>query len=416
VVGGLRIPFCKSNTAYATTSAQSLLTTALRGLVDRYQLHGETLGDVVGGAVLKHPKDFSLTRESALSSGLSAETPAYDVQQACATGLEAAILVANKIALGQIEAGVAAGVDTASDVPIGVNEGFRRLLLKTNRARGRAAKLSALAGWRPSMLIPQIPSVTEPRTGLSMGQHCERMAQEWGIPREEQDQLAAESHLRAARAYDENFYEGLVLPFKGLSRDNVLRANTSVERLAQLKPVFDRANGTLTAGNSTPLTDGAATVLLASEDWVKARGLEARVFLSDVQTAAVDFATGKEGLLMAPAYAVPRMLARRGLRLQDFDYYEIHEAFAAQVLCTLKAWNDARYCRERLGLSAPLGDIDRQKLNVKGGSLATGHPFAATGGRILAGLAKLLETQPGQRGLVSICAAGGLGATAILES
>lgn len=415
IIGGARIPFCRSNTTYSHTSNQEMLTAALRGVVDKFALQGQRLGEVAAGAVLKHSRDFNLTRECVLSSGLAPETPAYDIQQACGTGLEAAILVANKIALGQIEAGIAGGVDTASDAPIALNERLRTLLLDANRAKTTGQKLKILAGIRPSMLAPAIPSNGEPRTRKSMGEHCEMMAKEWQIPRQEQDQLAMESHHKAAQAYEEGFFDDLIVEFAGINRDNNLRADSNMEKLAKLKPVFDRENGTLTAGNSTPLTDGASAVLLASEEWAAERGLKPLAYLTWSEVAAVDFVDGKEGLLMAPAYAVPRMLARAGLTLQDFDYYEIHEAFAAQVLCTLKAWNDPVYCKERLGLDAPLGEIDRSKLNIKGSSLAVGHPFAATGGRILATLAKIIDQAGKGRGLISICAAGGMGVVAIVE-
>jgi acetyl-CoA C-acetyltransferase len=415
IIGGARIPFCRSNTAYSHRSNQDMLTAALRGVVDKYGLQGVRLGEVAAGAVLKHSRDFNLTRECVLSSGLAPETPAYDVQQACGTGLEAAILVANKIALGQIDAGIAGGVDTASDAPIALNERLRKILLEANRAKTTGQKMKALAKFRPSMLAPAIPTNGEPRTRKSMGEHCEMMAKDWKIPREEQDQLAVESHQKAAKAYEEGFYEDLLVPFAGVSRDNNLRADSSMEKLATLKPVFDRENGTLTAANSTPLTDGASAVLLASEEWAKAHGLKPLAYLTWSETAAVDFVDGKEGLLMAPAYAVPRMLERAGLTLQDFDYYEIHEAFAAQVLCTLAAWKDPDFCKDRLGLSAPLGEIDRAKLNIKGSSLAVGHPFAATGGRILATLAKIIDQAGKGRGLISICAAGGMGVVAIVE-
>jgi acetyl-CoA C-acetyltransferase len=417
ILGGTRIPFCRSDTGYATRSNQDMLTAALKGVVDKFQIHGERLGEVAAGAVLKHSRDFNLTRECVLSSGLAPETPAYDVQQACGTGLEAAILVANKIALGQIEAGIAGGVDTASDAPIAVNEKLRKILLEANRAKTNGQKLAAIAKIRPSMLVPAIPTNGEPRTKMSMGQHCEVMAKEWKIPREEQDQLAYESHKKAAAAYDAGFYDDLLVEFAGVKKDNNLRPDIALEKLASLGPAFDRKSGagTLTAGNSTPLTDGASTVLLASEDWAKKHGLKPLAYLTWCETAAVDFVGKKEGLLMAPAYAVPRMLERAGLKLQDFDFYEIHEAFAAQVLCTLKAWEDPKFCKERLGLDKPLGSIDRSKLNIKGGSLAAGHPFAATGGRIVATLAKIIDQNKGGRGLISICAAGGLGVVAIVE-
>lgn len=416
IIGGNRIPFARSNGPYATASNQAMLTAALEGLIERYNLHGLRMGEVAAGAVLKHSRDFNLTRECVLGSRLSPQTPAYDIQQACGTGLEAALLVANKIALGQIECGIAGGVDTTSDAPIGVNEGLRKILLQANRSKSLGDKLKLLLQLRPHHLKPELPRNGEPRTGLSMGQHCELMAQTWQIPRAEQDQLALESHQKMAAAYAEGWHNDLLTPFLGLTRDNNLRPDLTLEKLASLKPAFERSEkGTLTAGNSTPLTDGASLVLLGSEAWAKERGLPILAYLRDGEAAAVDFVHGAEGLLMAPVYAVPRLLARNGLTLQDFDYYEIHEAFAAQVLCTLKAWEDPQYCRERLGLDAPLGAIDRAKMNVNGGSLGCGHPFAATGGRQLAALAKAIHERGGGRGLISICAAGGLGITAIVE-
>ncbi|HGM7183227.1 TPA: acetyl-CoA C-acetyltransferase [Pseudomonas aeruginosa] len=416
IVGGNRIPFARSNTVYATASNQEMLTSALEGLVERYNLHGERLGEVVAGAVLKHSRDFNLTRECVLGSRLAPETPAYDIQQACGTGLEAAILVANKIALGQIDSGIAGGVDTTSDAPIGVNEGLRKILLEANRGKSNLDKLKSLLKIRPRHVVPAIPRNGEPRTGLSMGESCELMAQTWQIPRDEQDRLAFESHHKLAAAYEEGWQNDLMTPFRGLTRDQNLRPDIDLEKIGTLKPVFERGSrGTLTAANSTPLTDGASVVLLASEEWAKARGLPILVYFKDGEAAAVNFVDRQEGLLMAPVYAVPRLLARNGLSLQDFDYYEIHEAFAAQVLCTLKAWEDPEYCKTRLGLDQPLGSIDRSKLNVKGSSLAAGHPFAATGGRIVANLAKLLSVAEQGRGLISICAAGGQGVTAIIE-
>ncbi|WP_025130600.1 acetyl-CoA C-acetyltransferase [Pseudomonas sp. PH1b] len=416
IIGGNRIPFARSNGPYATASNQAMLTAALEGLIERYNLHGLRIGEVAAGAVLKHSRDFNLTRECVLGSRLSPTTPAYDIQQACGTGLEAALLVANKIALGQIDCGIAGGVDTTSDAPIGVNEGLRKILLQANRAKSTGDKLKTLLQLRPHHLKPELPRNGEPRTGLSMGEHCEQMAKTWNIPRTEQDQLALQSHQNMAAAYAEGWQDDLLTPFLGLTRDNNLRPDLTLEKLVSLKPAFDRSgSGTLTAGNSTPLTDGASLVLLGSEQWARERGLPILAYLRDGEAAAVDFVNGAEGLLMAPVYAVPRLLARNGLSLQDFDYYEIHEAFAAQVLCTLKAWEDPEYCKTRLGLDAPLGSIDRARLNVKGSSLAAGHPFAATGGRIVANLAKLLSVAGQGRGLISICAAGGQGVTAIIE-
>ncbi|MEV5885152.1 acetyl-CoA C-acetyltransferase [Streptomyces sp. NPDC052020] len=413
IVGGARIPFARSDGPYATASNQEMLTAALDGLVERYGLRGPgAVGEFAAGAVLKHSRDFNLARETVLASRLDARTPAYDVQQACGTGLQAVITAANKIALGQIESAVAGGADTASDAPLGVNDALRRILLEVRRARTPGARLKALAKIRPAQLVPDIPRNAEPRTGLSMGEHAAVTARAWGITREAQDDLAAASHQRLAAAYERGFFDDLVVPFRGLDRDQNLRPDSTPEKLAALKPVFglDRPGPTMTAGNSTPLTDGAATVLLASEEWAAARGLEPLAYLTACETAAVDFvsgdvAGGEDGLLMAPAYAVPRLLERTGLTLADFDFVEIHEAFASQVLATLAAW-------EKRGL----GPVDRARLNAAGSSLATGHPFAATGARIVATLAALLaeRERPG-RGLISICAAGGQGVVAVLE-
>ncbi|GAB3320220.1 acetyl-CoA C-acetyltransferase [Geodermatophilus aquaeductus] len=419
VLGGNRIPFARSNSAYAQASNQDMLTATLDGLVARFGLQGQQVGEVVAGAVLKHSRDFNLTRESVLGSRLAATTPAYDVQQACGTGLEAAVLVANKIALGQIESGIAGGVDTTSDAPLAVGDDLRRALIELNNARTLKDRLRAIGRIRPGSLVPEIPRNAEPRTGLAMGDHQAITAREWEISREDQDQLTVRSHRNLAAAYDRGFLDDLVTPYLGLTRDQNLRPDTTVEKLAKLKPVFgkDDPAATMTAGNSTPLSDGASAVLLSSDEWAAEHGLPVLAHLVDAQTAAVDYVHGGEGLLMAPAYAMPVVLARNGLTLQDFDFYEIHEAFASTVLATLKAWEDPAFCKERLGLDAPLGAIDRDKLNVNGSSLAAGHPFAATGGRIVASLAKQLhEAGSGRRGLISICAAGGQGVVAILES
>ncbi|MFN8113505.1 MAG: acetyl-CoA C-acetyltransferase [Solirubrobacterales bacterium] len=416
VLGSNRIPFARSNGPLAKASNQDMLTAALDGLIDRTGIAGERLGEIAGGAVLKHSRDFNLTRESLLGTRISAETPAYDVGQACGTGLETAILVGNKIALGQVDSGIACGVDTTSDAPIALNDDLREILLEANSARSTLDRVRALARVRPGQLVPEIPRNSEPRTGLSMGEHTAIMAREWGITRRAQDELAAASHQHLGAAYESGFEDDLVTPYLGLERDQNLRPDSTVESLAKLKPVFGGEDGTMTAANSTPLSDGASAVLLGTEGWAEAHGLEPLARFVDAETAAVDHVTAREGLLMAPAYAVPRLLARRGLDLQDFDLYEIHEAFAAQVLCTLAAWEDPVFCRERLGLDEPLGTIDRAKLNVRGGSLAAGHPFAATGGRIVGNLAKMLHERGGGRGLISICAAGGQGVVAILEA
>jgi acetyl-CoA C-acetyltransferase len=413
VIGGARIPFARAQGAYASVGNQEMLTAALKAVVEKFGLRGQRLGDVVAGAVMKHSRQWNLTREALLDSGLSPDTPGLDVQRACGTSLEATIAVANKVALGQIDAGIAGGVDTASDPPVVFGREYQQLLLRAHRAKSFGERIAPFLGIRPRHFKPFFPGVGEPRTGLSMGQHTEKMARTWEIPRADQDALALESHVRAQRAWSEGFYADLVVPYLGLATDNNVRADTSLEKLAKLKPSFAK-DGTLTAGNSTPLTDGAAAVLLASEEWARSRGLQVTAFLAYGKAGAVDF-VGGEGLLMAPAYTVPRMLADAGLRLQDFDFYEIHEAFAAQVLCTLKAWESEKFCRERLGLPAALGPIDRGRLNVKGGSVAIGHPFAATGARIVATLAKLLETRGSGRGLVSVCTAGGMGVTAIME-
>ncbi len=420
VIGGNRIPFARSNGPYRHASNQDMLTDALDGLVARFGLAGERLGDVVAGAVLKHSRDYNLTRECVLGSRLDPHTPAYDVQQACGTGLEATIAVANKIALGQISAGVAGGVDTTSDAPLAVNESLRQAMLELNRAKSLPDRLRAAARLNPVRAFqPDIPRNAEPRTGLSMGEHAAITAREWGVDRQSQDELALASHERLAAAYERGFFDDLLTPYLGLTRDQNLRPDTTLEKLAKLPPVFgtsgaDAASATMTAGNSSALSDGAAVVLLATEEWAAERKLPVQAWFEACETAAVDYVYGGEGLLMAPVYAVPRLLARTGLSLSDFDFYEIHEAFASQVLATLKAWEDADFCKARLGLETPLGSIDRAKLNVNGSSLAAGHPFAATGGRLVATLAKLLAERGEGRGLISICAAGGQGVTAIL--
>ncbi|KRF17287.1 acetyl-CoA acetyltransferase [Nocardioides sp. Soil797] len=416
VIGGNRIPFARSNTVYSDASNQEMLTAALDGLVDRFGLEGEQLGEFVAGAVLKHSADFNLAREVVLGSKLSPRTPATDIQQACGTGLQAAIQVANKIALGQIEVGVAGGADTTSDAPLAVGDKLRKKLIKVNQAKDAKGRLAALAKIRPADISLAIPQNGEPRTGLSMGDHQALTALEWGITREAQDELAAASHQKLAASYEAGFQDDLVTPFRGVERDNNLRPDSTVEKLAKLKPVFGKGEAaTMTAGNSTPLSDGASVVLLASEEWAKEHDLPVLAYLTAYETAAVDYVGGDEGLLMAPAYAVSQMLEREGLTLQDFDFYEIHEAFASQVLSTLKAWEDPIFCKERLGRDEPLGAIDRDKLNVNGSSLAAAHPFAATGGRIVAALAKELAQKGSGRGLISICAAGGQGVVAILE-
>lgn len=416
VIGGVRVPFCRNNTAYADVGNLGMSIRTLGALVERFGLQGETLGEVALGAVLKHSSDWNLGREATLSSGLSAATPGITMQRACGTSLDTCIAVGNKIALGQIEAGIGGGSDTTSDVPIAVSKQFRRRLLDLNMAKSGAQRLAALKGFSMRELAPEFPGVGEPRTGKSMGQHCEMMAKEWKISREDQDQLAFESHSKAAAAYERGFYSDLVTSFRGVNRDNILRADTTAAKLAALKPAFDKSSGqgTLTAGNSTPLTDGASAVLLGSDEWAAERKLDVQAHLVDSQVAAVDFVHG-EGLLMAPAWAVAQLLKRNGLKLQDFDYYEIHEAFAAQVLCTLKAWESDDFCRNKIGMDGALGEIDRSKLNVVGSSLALGHPFAATGARVVATGAKLLAEKGKGRVLISVCTAGGMGVAAILE-
>ena len=419
ILGGNRIPFARSNGVYADANNIDMLTAALDGLVARFDLADKQIGEVVAGTVLKHSRDLNLTREAVLNTQLPATTPAYDISQACGTGLQAAFAVANKIALGLIDNGIAGGTDTTSDAPIALGDGLRKPLLRLGNAKTAKQKLSALSTINPKDLLA-FPQNGEPRTRLSMGEHQAITALEWNISRTDQDELAYNSHQNLAQAYESGFFDDLITPYKGLTKDNNLRPDTTLEKLASLKPAFGKknANPTMTAGNSTPLTDGASVVLLSSDAWAKEHGHEPLAYITHQQTAAVDF-IGKEGLteglLMAPAYAVPKMLKRAGLTLQDFDFYEIHEAFASQVLSTLAAWEDETFCKTRLGLDAPLGSIDRSKLNVNGSSLAAGHPFAATGGRILATAAKLLAQKGSGRALVSICAAGGQGVVCILE-
>ncbi len=415
IVGGSRIPFCRSNTVYADKSNLDMLTAVIDGIVQRFELDGVQLDEITAGAVMTHSRDFNLAREAVLSSKLSHLTPGITLQQACGTSLQGALNLAAKIACGQIDSGIAAGTDTTSDAPIVFGNKFAQRMIKLTQARTAKQRLAALKGFSPGELKPVSPTNGEMRTGLSMGQHCERMAQEWDIKREDQDQLAYESHQKAATAYEDGFFDQLVTPWGGISRDNNLRAGTTIEKLNSLRTVFDKSTkATLSAGNSTSLTDGAAAVLLCSEEWAAERNLPVQAFLTTGRSAAVDF-VNDEGLLMAPTVAVAEMLQRTNLTLQDFDFYEIHEAFAAQVLCTLKAWESEEYCRDRLGLKKPLGSIDREKMNIYGSSLAVGHPFAATGARIVATLAQILEEKGSGRGLISVCTAGGMGVSAILE-
>jgi acetyl-CoA C-acetyltransferase len=415
VIGGSRIPFCRSNSIYSEKTNMDMLSAAIQGVVDRFGLDGKQLDEVVAGAVTTHSKDWNLAREALLSTRLSPLIPGITLQQACGTSLQAALMIGARIATGQIECGIAAGTDTTSDPPISFSRKFSQRLVKAGAARAVKQRLKAFKGFRPSELKPILPANGEPRTGMSMGQHCERMAREWKIPREEQDRLSMESHQKSARAYDEGLFDDLVIPWGGVSRDNNIRADSSMEKLGSLRTVFSKSSdATLTAGNSTPLTDGAAAALLASEEWAEANDLPVQAFITASRTSAVDF-VNDEGLLMAPTVAVSEMLQRVGLTLQDFDYYEIHEAFAAQVLCTLAAWESEDYCRGRLGLDAALGSIDRSKLNIHGSSLAVGHPFAATGARIVGNLAQILERAGSGRGLISICTAGGMGVAAIME-
>lgn len=416
IVGGLRIPFCRANSVYADASNQEMMTATLAGLVQKYDLKGQILGDVMLGAVLKHSSDWNLARESVIGSGLSLRTPGVDVQRACGTSIEACINIGNKIALGQIQSGIGGGCDTVSDVPIVFSDDLRSIMLASNRGRSFMEKVSPWLQFRPKHLVPKLPGVVEPRTGMSMGESMEITAKQFQVSREHQDQLALASHIKAAAAYDSGFYEDLVIPFHGAEEDNNIRRDTTFEKLQALKPVFDKSeNGTITAGNSTPLTDGAAAVLLASETWARQKNLPIIAHLTHCKVAAVDF-INRDGLLMAPVYAVSEMLKTAKLRLQDFDFYEIHEAFAAQTVATLMAWQSEKFCRERLGRNEPLGPIDLSKLNVKGGSIAIGHPFAATGARVVATMAKLLHQKGSGRGLVSVCTAGGMGVTAIMEA
>ncbi len=417
IVGGVRIPFCRAHSVYTDCSNQDMMTTTLEGLVQKFDLKGQTLGDVALGAVIKHSKDWNLARESVMGSGLSLNTPGVDMQRACGTSIEACIHVANKIALGQIEAGIGGGTDSISDAPIVFHDKLRSIILASARGRSIVNKVSPWFRLRPAFLAPQLPAVTEPRTGLSMGESMEITAKDFEVSREHQDQLALSSHMKAAAAYDAGFFDDMVIPFQGAEEDNNIRRDTSFEKLQKLNPVFDTrsGNGTLTAGNSTPLTDGAAAVLLGSEEWALRKNLPIAAYLTHARVAAVNF-VDHEGLLMAPAYAVSDMLTDAELNLQDFDFYEIHEAFAAQTIATLMAWQSEKFCRERLGRNAPMGPIELSKLNVKGGSIAIGHPFAATGARVIMTMAKLLNDNGGGRGLVSVCTAGGMGVTAILEA
>jgi len=416
VVGGSRIPFCRAHSIYRDCSSQELMAAALTGVVNKFDIRGQTLGEVALGAVIKHSRDWNLARESLIDAGLSPRTPGLDLQRACGTSLEACAIIANKISLGQIDSGIAGGVDSISDAPIVYPDSYRNILLDVVRARSILERIMPWFRLRPKHFKPELPGVTEPRTGLSMGESTELMAKEWDVQREHQDQLALSSHVKAANAYDAGWYDDLVIPFLDCEEDNNIRRDSTFEKLSELKPAFDKSgDGTLTAGNSTPLTDGAAAVLLASEEWARQKNIPVSAYLTFVKAGAVDF-VNDEGLLMAPAYAVSDMLNDADLRLQDFDFYEIHEAFAAQTIATLKAWQSEKFCREKLGRNEPMGPLDLARLNIKGGSIAIGHPFAATGARIVATMAKLLSEKGSGRGLISVCTAGGMGVTAIMEA
>jgi len=416
VIGGSRIPFCRSHSVYRNCTNKELMTAALKGVVNKFDLKGQTLGEVALGALIKHSSDWNLARESVIESGLSLRTPAFDLQRACGTSLEAAILIANKISLGQIEVGIAGGTDSISDAPVVYPDEYRNLLMEIHRARSPLDRIKPIFKIRPQHFKPQFPVVTEPQTGLSMGESTELMAKKWNLQRDHQDQLAFSSHINAAAAYDAGWFDDLVVPFKKIEKDNNIRSNTTIEKLAALRPAFDKSGkGTMTAGNSTPLTDGAAAVLLTSEDWAREKNLPVMAYLTFAKASAVNF-IDNEGLLMAPAYAVSDMLKQANLSLQEFDFYEIHEAFAAQTLATLEAWQSKDFCRDKLGRNEPMGSINLKRLNTKGGSIAIGHPFAATGARIVATMAKLLHEKGSGRGLISVCTAGGMGVTAIMES
>lgn len=412
IAAGNRIPFCRAGTNYIQATNQEMMTAAVTGLVNKLNLKGKTLGDVAVGGVMNHSADWNMAREVVLGSGLSAETPAFGVQRACGTSLETVILIANKISLGQIDSGIAGGFDSMSTLPVSFSKNFSQMMMALSRAKTMGEKISTIASLRPKDLKPRLPVVVEARTGLSMGQHCELMAKEWNLNQREQDELALQSHQNALNAWKNGFYDSLVTPYLDATKDNNPREST-IEKMSKLKPVF-RKDGTLTAANSSALTDGASCVFLCSEEYAKENNLPIQAYFTDSQVSAVDF-VNKEGLLMAPAYAVAKMITRNKISLQDFDYYEIHEAFAAQVLCTLKAWDDDDFCKKKLGLSQKLGKIDRSRLNVAGGSVSLGHPFGATGARVVATLAKLLETKGSGRGLISVCTGGGMGVTAILE-
>jgi len=416
VIGGVRTPFCRSHTAYADLTNLDMMTTAVNGLSERFGLKGKHVDEVVGGAVVTHAKDWNLAREAVIGTDLAPSTPGITMMQACGTSLQAALGSGAKIATGQIDCAIATGSDTVSDAPIVFNRKFAKRLINASRSKGFGQKIKQFGDFKPGELAPQAPNVNEPRTGLSMGQHCELMAKEWNIPRDEQDQLAYNSHRNAAQAYKDGFLDDMIVPCAGVFQDNIIREDIDLDKMATLNPAFDKSKrGTLTAANSTPLTDGAASVLISSEEWARENGLVPQAYIVESQTAGIDFVGGR-GLLMAPTIAVSKMLDRAGLSLQDFDFYEIHEAFAAQVLCTLKAWESAEYCKQVLGRDAPLGAIDRSKLNLRGSSIAYGHPFGATGARITGHLAKLLHERGGGRGLISICTAGGMGVAAILEA
>jgi acetyl-CoA acyltransferase len=415
IVAGVRTPFARSGTAFKDVPAVALARHAARELLYRTEIDPGEVDEVVVGQVVPSVLTPNVAREVSLLPQFPRTIPAYTLNRACASSAQAITNAADQIALGHADVVVAGGVESLSDIPVLHSRRMSQLLVEAGRARTMSQRLAVMARIRPRDLVPVTPAIAEPSTGESMGQSAEKMAKENGIAREAQDRLALRSHERAAAATSDGRLTADIVPWFGrddvVATDNGIRADTSLEQLAKLRPVFDRAYGTVTAGNSSPLTDGAAMVLLMAEETARALGYRPLAYLRSYAVSAVD--PGWQ-LLMGPAYAVPKALERAGIAWQDVGLFEIHEAFAAQVLSNAQAWASPEW-GEKLGLDGPLGEVDWSCANVMGGSIAIGHPFGATGARLVTQLAGEMRRRGVEFGLVSICAQGGMGHALVLE-
>jgi acetyl-CoA acetyltransferase family protein len=406
VIGGTRTPFAKAGTAFKRHSALDLAVHAVNGLMEKQELDPQAVDELVFGILLVDPRIPHLAREVVLASRLPAKVRALTITDNCITSLSGAALIADSILAGRAEVGIAGGVESLSNMPLLFNRRASRIFLDGASAKSLSQKMKLYLKLRPRDLTPKLPGIREPSTGLSMGEHCELMVKEWQIPRREQDQIAYRSHMNAHAATQDGRLRAEIHPLDGVDHDLLVRPATSIERLAKLAPVFDLSPaGTITAGNSSPLTDGATSVLLMSEARARREGRQPLAFIKAFEIASID---PEDGLLMGPGLAVPRVLRKAGLRLSDIDIVEMHEAFGGQIACNLRAWQQ--------GWKEPaIGTVDLDKLNPLGSSIAVGHPFGATGARIITTLANEMKRRDARYGLISICGAGATAGAMILE-